>query len=317
VSTGNVYRAELSRFVHRRAVRNCMFATLIAFVVAILAVAVLFAPTGADVVTGAKAAFAQMQAGATAAYDSCVAATPVGQRLSQCGVPGRDLGDYTQFMPVKTFTLDVAMPTLARLLGFFFAIMAFAVGAVWIGAEWTWGSVALSALWTPNRFKLIMAKIGVLAGAVAAMAAALQGTWIVTSLVLARFRGAGTAEEADWGATITLDIKLVLVAVGAALVGFAISSIARNSVAAIAAALVYALGAEGGLRLLSPTLQRWFVSDNVNAFLHPGGINISWGEGIDTGLTHLSAVHATLLAAAVITSLLVVVVAVFRRSDLT
>lgn len=120
---------------------------------------------------------------------------------------------------------------------------------------------------------------------------------------------------ADWGGTLLLDAKLVLIAALAALAGFAVANLTRNVVGSIALIVGYALGVEGAVRALSPTSQKWLLSNSLDALLKPGGVILKWGDGIDATYMHVSQTPA-LLSALVVVALVVGSVAWFRKADL-
>jgi hypothetical protein len=312
--------AELSRFFHRRAIRNALIGSLVTYVVATIAVFVFFAPQPRAQVDAARTRYSATVTQSHAGYDRCAAALPKGRNVrDECGLApaDQDFGDFTQYLAVKPFTLSVAMPQLAQLLGLAFTAIAFLIGATWIGTEWSTGSLALLTTWEPNRLHLLTAKAVALTGAVGVAALGLQAVWVPTSLLLARTRGIeGGPDPALWSQLFALQARLVGLAVVAALVGFAISNLVRGTGATIGIAFGYGVAVEGAVRWLSPSSQTWLVSDNVLAFAQPHRYVITWRESDVLMIARVSHLHAGLAMSAVVTALLVTGALVFRRSDL-
>jgi hypothetical protein len=308
--------AELSRLRHRRSLRNMALACFVVLVLGVIGVSFQYHSMAASDVFQVKTKAASVEAAETAAYQECVASKPVIPLYVACGLPIRDRDyEFTQYMTDKPFTLELAMPQYARILGLFFAMMAFVIGAVWIGVEWVSGSLAMSVLWTPDRLKVMTAKIAALVIGVGTCAVGLQALWIAATFGLATFRGPRGYFVADWGGTLLLDAKLVLIAALAALAGFAVANLTRNAVGSIGLIVGYALGVEGAVRALSPTSQKWLLSNSLDALLKPGGVILKWGDGIDARYMHVSQTPA-LLSALVVVAIVVGSVAWFRKADL-
>jgi hypothetical protein len=315
---GGLLAAELSRFVHRRAIRNAFMGVVVTYVVATIAVSVLFAPQPRAQVDAARAKFVATMTQSRAGYHSCVVDLPSGGNvLDECGAAPADVnyGDFTQYLAVKPFVLSISMPKLSQLLGLGFTAIAFLIGTTWMGTEWSTGSLAMLALWEPRRVRLISAKAIVLTGAVGAVALGLQAIWVPTSLLLAHTRG--IADPVLWTQMLSLQARLVGLAVFAALAGFVVANLVRGTASTIGLAFGYVLAVEGAIRWLAPARQTWLVSDNVLAFAQPRKYVITWREAGELMITRVSHLQAGLAMATALIVLMVAGMLVFRRGDLT
>lgn len=311
--------AEFSRFFHRKAVTRTLIGVIIVYIVGVVAAFVLFAPQPRAVVEGAQSQYVAMVKESRASYVDCAANVPADTDLrSWCGLPPAevDAGDYTQFLAVKPFTLGVAMPGMATLMGLVFAVAAFVLGAAWIGAEWNTGSLPVLLTWEPRRVKLLATKLLVLVGAIATVAAALQAAWVATSLVLAGPRGSSAPDPVIWSEVLGLQSRLVVVAVVTAVAGFAIANLTRSTAGAIGVGFGYALAVEGALRWLSPSMQTWLLSNNVLAFVQAHTYVVTWSDAEQLMVLRISHLQAAALMTSTVCLLLLVGAALFRRRDL-
>jgi hypothetical protein len=313
-------RAELFRLLHRRAIRNSIALLVVVFIVGTVAAFVFYTPLSQSETLPARASqLAEVQR-ATAAYAQCLQTLPHGRSvMDTCGLaPGdQKLGDFTQFLTVKPFLLSITMPQLAQALGLVIAVVAFFMGVTWIGTEWSTGSISLLATWESHRARLLFVKALVLSGAVATAAAVLQLAWIPASLLLARERGVAGPDPFPWRTALSLDLRLICLAVVATLTGFALAHLTRSSAAAVGVAFAYTLGFEGGIRWLSPSFQSWLLSDNVLALIHPRRLTLTWSDSGQVMVLHMSHLHAGIFMTALVLALLVPGVVWLRMGDLT
>ncbi len=312
--------AESSRLLHRRAVRNAFLAAAICFAVGAISMFAYFSPASEADVAAARAKHLSTATDSATSYAECVKSLPPGRSVSsECGLAPADqeIGNFTQYLGTKTFVREVHMTELAQLIGLAFAAIAFLVGTAWMGAEWSTGSISLLATWEPNRLKLLLAKALALIGCVGIFAIGLQLTWIVTSLVLARIQGIAGPDPIPWVQLLGLQGRMVLLAMLAALGGFALANLTRSTAGAMGIAFGYTLVVEGAVRWLSPSGQAWLVSDNVLAFASPQNYLVAWSEDGELRFFRISNLQAGITMALVVGLMLLVGSALLRRQDLT
>jgi ABC-type transport system involved in multi-copper enzyme maturation permease subunit len=147
-------------------------------------------------------------------------------------------------------------------------ILLLVIGASFIGAEWHAGTVATLLVWEPRRFRVFIAKALALALFAFAAAIVVQALLVAALAPAAVFRGTTTGVDATWvRQVVALGIRGAVVGAFAALIGFAIASLGRNTAAALGAAFVSLVVLEPLLRSLRPRWQPWLLYDNIVTFI--------------------------------------------------
>jgi ABC-2 type transport system permease protein len=194
-------------------------------------------------------------------------------------------------------------------LSLLLVIFALGLGATFIGAEWSAGTVTTLLTWEPRRGRVMVAKIVAAGVFVFVAAVAIQVLMGLAMLPAAMVRGSMEGVDASWF-TDTADIALrsSTIAAIAAPIGFAIAAIARNTGAAIIVGFIYFTVLEGLIRALRPNWARWLFGENAALFMfgrEVGGLP----------LHSQTRAIATLLAYAAI--LAIIATSLFRRRDVT
>jgi hypothetical protein len=214
--------------------------------------------------------------------------------------------------------------TAAIILGLF----GFIVGASFVGAEWTSGGMTNLLLWRPQRAQVLGAKLGVALTGVLAMAVAYLVVWTGAFLGIASVAGSiGHLSAGEIGSFLLACVRVAMLGVFGAAVGFALASIGRHTATALGAGIAYLLVYELGTLLAFSLMdveypERFRLSSYVIGWLtkrydvggsytcneldcfSTGGYSIAWGE---SGLV-LGLVAAVLLGGAFLA---------MRRRDLT
>jgi len=183
------------------------------------------------------------------------------------------------------------------------------LGASFIGAEWRAGTVTTLLTWEPRRVRVILSK-AVAAALVAAIATfALQAAIGGMLLPAALKHGTGTV-DAMWLRTVgSLLGRGSVLAAMAALVGFSVGSIGRNTAFGLGVGFVYLGILEGGLLGgIFHGLRRWLVVGNSIVFVR--------GRP-EPEIVGRSVIGAGLLLSAYTIGVLVVAVSIFRTRDVT
>jgi ABC-2 type transport system permease protein len=217
-------------------------------------------------------------------------------------------GDLTFGVSDPRFHLE-ALPDVFRGTSAPLVVVAFVLGASFVGAEWHAGTMALLLTWESRRWRVFVAK------AVAAVVITFAGTIAILVLLgLALTPAAvasGTIGEAS--ASWVRETAGVLVrggllsAVGAA-AGFAVASAARNTAAALGVGFGYMVVVESLLSGLRPGWRPWMVVPNAVALLV--------GNDAIPGV-HRTALEAGILLSAYGAAALVVAGVLFARRDVT
>ncbi len=321
---GRLCLAELSRLRARRVALVAGIVLLLAVGLYQLAVGSAVSPPTPDEVTQQQAYYEQArqdwQQNHEAQEKSC---TDTGGSAQDCAWPEPTPADYA--LTASPFA-EVA-PGAVHVGAYAALLASFVVGASFVGAEYSTGSLANWLTFVPRRLHVYGAKLvavvlgSALAGAVAAFLA-LGLAALLTTAYGGGLTGLGTAAA--------LAGRAVPVACLAGVAGFTFALLTRHTVAALGIALGYvvvstvlsglAANADGPLGWLPP----WLPENNVSAFLEHGStyyqvVRTVTPEGVsgDSVEKHLSFGHSAvywlvLLVAAIVSGALV-----FRRRDVT
>ena len=195
-----------------------------------------------------------------------------------------------------------------------FALVSFITGATAGGAEWAARTVEAVLVWEPRRVRLMLAKVGVLAATIAVAAAVVQVVVAgLTRLAVGAQDTMHLALHGFWSDYVGTAASMVGLAVLAAVLGFAVASLTRNTGFALGAAFVYLGILDHVLGLLGDWIDPFLVNNNVAAFINHG-YDIGHSDGTVTTLTTGRSAVTLVLYVGVI---LAAAIALFRRRDVT
>lgn len=216
--------------------------------------------------------------------------------------------DPQRFWPRTPLDLAEVVPQRGVEVALVVVCLMVVAASTFVGADWATGSMRTQLLVEPRRLRVWLAKaVAVVLWSGATTAVALLGFWGVLAAV-ARARGL------DVGDGVALDVAAqagrgVVLASGAALGAFALTTALRHTVATLGLLFVYAVGGEIALGLLPvPDVATWSVGRNALEWVQDGP-----GEAFAlTGSAYLgpAAFLAALTLLAVVLSL-----PVFARRD--
>lgn len=193
--------------------------------------------------------------------------------------PGVDCAAFTSYVPDPADLqphqysfrdeTDGMMVVLAALL----ALFGFAVGASFIGAEWSSGGLMNLLVWRPGRLRLLAGKLVTLLLGVGTVTVVLSAAWLAALYGIARLRGdpSGTTSGLLRSLAFT-DLRGLALATGAAALGFALASLGRHTATALGVAIGWLVIFEMGLRVVLGTAgaarpERFYLSSYVAAWL--------------------------------------------------
>ena len=186
-------------------------------------------------------------------------------------------------------------------------IIALSLWAVAAATDYTTGWIRLMVQAEPRRWRLLTGKLITLTSLT--IAGTLLATLVTVSLAPALASAAGVSTSAWWGSAFTtivsgwLDLTLSTLAWG--VIGFAIATITRSSVAAIAGGIGYILVFEGLLtRMIEADVTDYLPGAILSAIVSGGTSSTTYGT-------------ALLLAAAYSTIAVGITAYVFHRRDIT
>ncbi|HEU5144998.1 MAG TPA: hypothetical protein VFT81_07455 [Dermatophilaceae bacterium] len=205
------------------------------------------------------------------------------QQARDAGQPDADFG-CTQMQPPTLESFAAANPVpsaiftgLLRTNGLLYAFLAFLIGASFVAAEFSTGSLGNWLTFQPRRLRVGLSKLVAAAGggllvAGAGVGMAALGSWMVGT-VNRPDSSVQIPLVTDFGEPLThLVVRHVGIIMAAGMVGAALAFLVRNTGAVVGIAMGYLVVVELilGHGLLIGRLDPWLVSTNVTAFLERG-----------------------------------------------
>jgi hypothetical protein len=282
---GSLLRAELHRFRSRRFLQVLLGVSVLGWIVAtVIALTQFGVPTDADR-ADAQAEIDRIVAEQEIFLEQCRAdpeefyGEPLPEGVSVedvCGVP-MTAADFNveDFISKAPFDLASSGTVGAVAFAAAAAVIAFIVGATWIGAEWSSRSLVALLFWVPQRMKVMATKIAVLVLGAALFGVLAQAGWLLMAWILRSVVGTDDPVPDDfWGELLALQGRSVLLTVLIALLGYGLTNLVRNTGAALGIGFVYFAVIETALMGFRPSWQPWLISSNAAGLLAPGGMEI-------------------------------------------
>jgi ABC-2 type transport system permease protein len=176
------------------------------------------------------------------------------------------------FLP-HTFSFRDEAPSLLLVLGGALSLFAFAVGASFVGAEWSSGAMMNLLTWRPQRLSVLWTKLAALLTATVIIGVALTAAWLSSLYAIAQTRGRLGVITAGAARSLALDgVRVLALVLAAAVLGFALASLGRHTATALGLAIGWVLVMEIGLHIVLLTAEvsrpeRWFASSYTLAWL--------------------------------------------------
>ncbi|MEU7903194.1 ABC transporter permease subunit [Actinoplanes sp. NPDC049118] len=287
----SLYAAETRRLAKRRFTRWAVLGTLIVLAAITAGMFVTNKPT-----TPELRAAAQVQAdqdyqlalrSAAEERTRCAAAqgtTEAANYPPSCAElyqPTREDYRAEWYMP-PTFDFREQFGTMVVALSALLAVMAFLVGASYVGAEWSSGGMMNLLLWRPRRLQVLNTKLGALLTGLAALTVLVSAAWTGAFALIASLRGTlDSMTPGAWQSFVLMEVRgLVLVLVAGA-VGFGLASIGRHTAmalgAAIGAIIVFQFGLGTVLALAKvPYVEAYLVPVWTTAWMDKSVVVTDW-----------------------------------------
>jgi hypothetical protein len=281
---GSLLRAEAHRFRSRRFIQVLLGLFVLGWLAAIAIALPQFGHPSAADLSAARAQQQQAVESSNEGRQQCLNDPTLPDDVSPeqlCGEPvtAADI-PLEQFIADPPFSF--AENAQSGALGFAAAaaVLAFLLGATWIGAEWSTRSIVALLFWRPRRYTVMAAKLAVLAVASALFGVLAQAAWLAMAGILSAVAGDGAGlPHGFWGHLLATQGRAVLLTVLAALAGYGIANLVRNTGAALGAGFVYFAVVETAIRALRPTWQPWLLTNNAVALINPGGLPLFIDDG--------------------------------------
>lgn len=164
--------------------------------------------------------------------------------------PSRDSFEARWYLPSTFDFRDDFRPTLTTYAAIL-AMVAFVVGASFVGAEWSTGGMMNLLLWRPKRVNVLLTKLAALLTGVVATTVLGLLVWTVAFWAVGSLRG--STERVTFGVWQSLALTglrgVVLVTV-AAVIGFTLASVGRHTAFALGGVLAVGVVGQFGLGIV-------------------------------------------------------------------
>lgn len=282
----NLLRAEWSRLFARRFTKIMMLVVLLAIVAVGIGYASASHPHDAATLAAATAEANQIHEEEQAQERACEAArtgtTAADEAQRKRYPPGFSCSQITAHTPdpeelmPDQFVFRTDASSTVDLLAFLIALFGFAVGASFIGAEWSSAGLMNLLLWRPRRLPLLAGKLTTLLAGVLVTGVVASAAWFGMLWAVATTRGDTSGVTTGVLNSLALsDARALALALAAAAIGFCVASIGRHTATALGIVVGYAVLFEIGLRIVLDGThvkhpQRWELSNYVAAWLDKG-----------------------------------------------
>lgn len=209
-------------------------------------------------------------------------------------------------------------------VSFLLAFAGFVIGAGFIGAEFSTGSIGNWLTFEPRRLRVYASKLIAAGGGQIPMAAALVVAMLVGSWLIVRHHD-GTTAGTSWGDLAGTGARGVGLTVVAAVAGVGLGGLLRHTAAALGIAMGYLVIVEGVFGGFAEKFQPWLLNVNFQSWVKHGTTyyanqceTLSDSSYSCNGIEkELSFAHSATYLGILVVALLVVGALVFRRRDVT
>ncbi|GID31559.1 ABC-2 family transporter [Paractinoplanes brasiliensis] len=252
----SLYTAETKRLVKRRFTKLFVLGTVLILLAIVAGMFFTNEKVGPDQVARAQAQAQQDYQRATVQYQrdqqSCQAAqgTPEASNwppnCADMYAPTQDDFQAQWYMP-PTFDFRENFPEMATTLAALLALVAFIVGASFVGAEWSSGGMMNLLLWRPKRMQVLGTKLAALLVSFTVLTVVCSAIWTALFVGVAEARGSTESMTSGaWQSIALMELRGLALVLVAAAVGFGLASLGRHTAMAlgvtIGAVIVFQFG---------------------------------------------------------------------------
>jgi len=285
-SFGSLLRSEAHRFRSRRFIQLLLLLAVVGWVVATVIGLLNYGTPDDGDFADAQARIDEIVAEQQMYRDQCLEDPGIPEGTSPeewCGPPATadDFGGPEAFLDKSPFDIGEAGTDGALGVAALAAALAVAMGATWIGAEWSTRTIVALLFWVPRRLQVMAAKLTVLIGAAALFGVLTQAAWLATAGIWEAVVGSTDPLPEDfWRTLLQTQARGVLLVVLAAVLAFGLTNVVRNTGAALGIAFVYTAIVENIVRALRPHWEPWLLTSNALGLVQDGGYTITfWADG--------------------------------------
>jgi hypothetical protein len=177
--------------------------------------------------------------------------------------------DPQWYLPAS-FDFRTKFPAMVTTLAAVLALVAYIVGASFVGAEWSSGGMMNLLLWRPRRVQVLGTKLAVLLAGTTVLTVGLGAIWTAGFYGIATARGS-TAKMTSgaWQSIALMEVRALALVLVAGALGFGLASIGRHTAMALGVAIAVIVLFQFGLGIVLSQVRVKFVE----AYLIPTWID--------------------------------------------
>jgi hypothetical protein len=193
-------------------------------------------------------------------------------RLRQIQPPPRDAFQAQSNLPA-TFDFREQFGRTITTFAAILALVAFTVGAPFVGAEWNTGGMMNLLLWRPQRLTVLLTKLGALLTALLGVTVLAAAAWTAAFRTTASYRGStANMTSGTWQSFALTGLRGLTLVLAAGVIGFALASLGRHTALALGGALGLAVVGQFGLGVVLSTahvkfVEAWLLPTYVRAWM--------------------------------------------------
>lgn len=242
----SLYQAETRRLVKRRFSKLFVLCGLL--VLAAVAAGVFLTNQKAGPETIARATAEAQRSYQQSVLDNnriiqeCRAAqgtAEAGNYPPNCDIPAPQQSDFDPqwYMPA-TFDFRDKFPEMVTTFAAILALVAYVVGASFVGAEWSSGGMMNLLLWRPRRLQVLGTKLLALLAGATVLTAVLGVVWTAGFYFIAKTRGStDSMTSGAWQSIGLMELRALVLVLLAGALGFGLASLGRHTAMALGVAI--------------------------------------------------------------------------------
>jgi ABC-type transport system involved in multi-copper enzyme maturation permease subunit len=162
-----------------------------------------------------------------------------GQYPPNCEIytPTQDDFNPQWYMPA-TFDFRESFPDMVTTLAAVLAVVAFVIGASFVGAEWSSGGMMNLLLWRPRRLQVLGTKLTALLVSAGVLSVVLGAIWTGVFAFIGNSRGSlDSMTSGAWQSILLMEARALGLVLVAGAVGFGLASVGRHTAMALGVAI--------------------------------------------------------------------------------
>lgn len=165
-----------------------------------------------------------------------------------------------QWFMAATFEFRKEFEPMITAFAAVLALVAFAAGASFIGAEWNTGGMMNLLLWRPRRLQVLLSKLGALLAGLVGLFLLSGAAYTAAFWAVGRYRGSiAGMTPGVWQSFALTGLRGLVLVLAAGAIGFGLASLGRHTALALGGALGVVVVGQFGLGILLAVAQVKFV----------------------------------------------------------